>query len=254
MLKAILESVEGLPKEIVEHYKQTEDGKYRLDIEGGYKTTEEISGLSSALGKERVRADAAEKKLKEFEGFDPKELGNLKTENERLRASQDNAAKDREAQLAAALKPVSDDRDKYKQLYETEKAGRESMMLDNAVARCKIFEQVKDPIYRDNLQRVVRPLLKVQDGKVVGFRQDGSQVFDTNGQPPSADEIVELTVQSLPDFKKYVTDTNPGGSGAQPPQGGSNSSNTGGVPSSLAECKTRAEQLAYLERVGKSAS
>ena len=253
MLKAIVDSLEGMPQELTGHYTQTEDGKFRLDIEGGYKTTEEISGLSSALGKERVRADTAEKKLKEFEGFDPKELGNLKTENERLRASQDSAAKDREAQLAAALKPVSDDRDKYKQLYEAEKAGRESMMLDNAVARCKIFEQVKDPIYRDNLQRVVRPLLKVQDGKVVGFRQDGSQVFDTNGQPPSADEIVELTAKSLPDYMKYVNDTNPGGSGAQPPSGGANPKPVG-VPSSLKECKTQAEKIAYLERLGKVAS
>jgi hypothetical protein len=37
-------------------FYQQADGKFRLDIEGGYKLPSEIEGLTSALGKERQRA------------------------------------------------------------------------------------------------------------------------------------------------------------------------------------------------------
>jgi hypothetical protein len=55
-LKAVLDTLDGVDEGLKSFYQKTEDGKFRLDIEGGYKLPSEIEGLTSALGKERQRA------------------------------------------------------------------------------------------------------------------------------------------------------------------------------------------------------
>lgn len=216
MLKAVLESLEGLPEDVATHYVEGEDKKFRLDIEGGFKTTEEISGLSTALGKERARADAAEKRLKSFDGFDPKEFQKQQVELEQLRASRDDAAKERDAFVADALKPVAADRDQYKALYEQERAEKEAMAIEHLIAQSKVFDKVKDPIYRRDLQNRIRPLLKYQDGNVVGFNAMGGQIFDSNGMPAPKDLLVEMIAKSFPDSASYFEGSTASGSGATP--------------------------------------
>lgn len=54
-LKAVLDTLDGVDESLKGFYQQA-DGKFRLDIEGGYKLPSEVEGLTSALGKERQRA------------------------------------------------------------------------------------------------------------------------------------------------------------------------------------------------------
>ena len=68
-IDAVVESTEGMDQSIASLYTQdAATGKWRLDVNGGFKTPSEIEGLSSALGKERSRAEAAEKALKVAKG------------------------------------------------------------------------------------------------------------------------------------------------------------------------------------------
>ena len=74
MLRAILDDVNGLPKELMEHYTER-DGRYVLAVEAveGYGL-ENTGGLRSALEKERQRAKELDKQAKElasrYDGLD----------------------------------------------------------------------------------------------------------------------------------------------------------------------------------------
>lgn len=73
-LKAAVATLEGMDAALHGFYKKSEDGKsYVLDAEG----VEDVTGLKSALGKERERAGNAEKALKAWEGLDANEIREL---------------------------------------------------------------------------------------------------------------------------------------------------------------------------------
>lgn len=66
-LKMLLDSLDGVPESVQPFYQKTEDGKFRLELDG----YEEPTGLKKALQSERTRASDLEKKLKTFDGIDP---------------------------------------------------------------------------------------------------------------------------------------------------------------------------------------
>lgn len=75
-LKALLDTLEGVEETLHGFYAEQKEGpnagKFLLQVEGtGGLSLEDVSGLKSALGKERSRADAAEKKIANFGDLDP---------------------------------------------------------------------------------------------------------------------------------------------------------------------------------------
>lgn len=72
-LKAVLDTLDGLDAALHAHYTKGADGKFRLDAEG----VEDVSGLKSALQKEREGRSTAEKALKAFDGLDAAEIRSL---------------------------------------------------------------------------------------------------------------------------------------------------------------------------------
>lgn len=72
-LKAIVETTDGIPEALREFYQPTEDGKgFKLSVEpvGGF-ALEDVSGLKSALGKERTEADKLRRVAEKFRDLDP---------------------------------------------------------------------------------------------------------------------------------------------------------------------------------------
>ena len=59
-LAAYVDSLEALPEALRPFYVPTEDGRFRLDAEGGA----DVSGLEWALGKERAATEALKAELK----------------------------------------------------------------------------------------------------------------------------------------------------------------------------------------------
>lgn len=71
-LKAVLESLEGLPADVAKEYKQADDGKYVLDVTPvGGLALENVTGLKTALEKERTNVRNLTVSVKKFEGLDP---------------------------------------------------------------------------------------------------------------------------------------------------------------------------------------
>jgi len=70
-LKAILDSIDDAPEAIRDEYVE-KDGKYVLNVEpvGGY-ALEDVTGLKSALGRERTTRENLEKTVVKFKDLDP---------------------------------------------------------------------------------------------------------------------------------------------------------------------------------------
>lgn len=77
-LKAVLDTLDGLPDAQKELYDEGTDGKFHLQAEG----VEDVGGLKSALEKERRGRKEAEAKLKKTGDIDPDEYERLRTESE----------------------------------------------------------------------------------------------------------------------------------------------------------------------------
>lgn len=244
-LKAILESLEGVDDAVAKLYAPAEGGKYRLDIEGGFKTPAEVEGLTSALGKERAASAEAQKKLKDFEGIDPATARDALKKVDTWGEDSQKAAEKLEAELQQRLQPVTAERDKYKALAEERSAQIDNFTIDAALRGAKAFEKVEDPIYRESLMVKVRDSLKMVDGKLVGFKPDGQQVFDSNANPATGEDLIAKIVDSIPNVQMYFSGSRATGSGATP--GGAMPKAGASTPKSYAECKTEEERVAYLE-------
>lgn len=65
-LPAYVDDLDALPEAVRAHYVQTEDGRWRLDAEG----VEDVSGLKSALEKERAERKALKAELAALTGVE----------------------------------------------------------------------------------------------------------------------------------------------------------------------------------------
>lgn len=121
-LKAILEKLEDAPEATRSFYRESE-GKFILDVEpaNGY-ALEDVSGLKSALGKERTSREALEKQVVKFKDIDPekalaalKELEELKAidptkEADKIASTKFEAAKSQLLEKHTAELKVRDER------------------------------------------------------------------------------------------------------------------------------------------------
>lgn len=244
-LKALLDTLDGIDEGMKTHYVPSEDGTFRLDIEGGFKTSAEVQMLSNTLGKERVKASEAEKALKAFEGLDPSAARDALKKLDAWTEDQSKAAEKIQAELDARLAPVSAERDKFKALADERGQKIDDFTVSEALRAAKVFEKVEDPIYLEHLRLKAHSSLKVVDGKLVGFKADGTQVFDANGNPAQGEDLIAGIVNSIPDVSKYFAGSSANGSGST--SGGTQRQIGANVPKSFSDCKTDAEKVAYLE-------
>lgn len=214
-IKAVLDSLDGVDDGLKGLYVES-DGKFRLDVEGGFKTASEVDGLTSALGKEREQNKAHAKLLKAFEGLDAAAARDAMAKVANWDESQQKSAEKLESDLQARLAPLSAERDKYKAQFEEAHAKIDNFTIESALRNSKAFEKVEDPIYREHLQQIVRANLKMQDGALVGFKHGGEQVFNGEGRPAQGDELVSAIVKSIPGVERYFAGSKAQGSGAQP--------------------------------------
>ena len=220
-LEAVLDTVEGLDQNIASLYVQDPaSGKWRLDVSGGFKTISEIEGLSSALGKERGRADTAEKALKalqgKLDGFDV-EAGRKAIEQV-ARMTEDQKAREAqyEANVRQRLDPVLKERDEALSRLKDAEARYESMLIDRALADSVFLRDKvsKDPFHQSYVREHFRSSFKVEDGRVVCYDSAGQKMFGTDGQPADIDTALSRLVNALPNGQSLLAGSMASGSGA----------------------------------------
>lgn len=220
-LKAVLDALDGVDEGLKSFYQKTEDGKFRLDIEGGYKLPSEIDGLTSALGKERQRADELAKAMKVFDGLDAKAARDALTKVQNWDESQQKNAEKLEQEFQARMQPVAQERDTFKAKAEELEGKFKDFSISNAINGSKFLSEKvsKDPVHQAYVREHFKSAFKVEDGKIVAYDGNGQRIFDANGNAAGVDEALEKLVMAHPQGLSLLAGSNASGSGAKPTNG-----------------------------------
>lgn len=237
-LLAVLDKIDDLPKEIQAHYKKGEDGKFTLDVTpvNGF-SLENVSGLKSALSKERQNLTDLQAKIEAFKDLDPKAARDALAKVEEMKSwKSDDKVKEQikaiEQQLtekwAKELEKVSNEsKSLLTQLTEVlvdgeaakalaAKKGNVKLLLPHVRARVKVE---KDATSGKFVARVVDPAT----GVPLLTRKSNST------EPMPIEELVE-TMREQDDFKAAFEGAGSSGGGSQ---GGSGS----GSPFKISEAE-----------------
>jgi len=221
-LKKFYSTQEEIPEAIRSLYVQ-KDGKFMLDVEGGI---EDVTGLKSALGKERARADKAEKDLKSWaeSGVEnPDKVRELLSQLDTLSKldPKSEAEKLAQAKIESIRTQLSDTHGKEKKGMQDEidslTGQLKEVLVDKEVQRVLSLPEVKGnstlllPHIRSKVQMV-----KNSQGAFI------AQVLDEAGNPRVNSDARDMTITDLvsefrqdPVFASAFDGTGASGSGPQ---------------------------------------
>jgi len=221
-LKKFYGTQEEIPEALRNLYIQ-KDGKFVLDIEGG---VEDVTGLKSALGKERARADKAEKDLKSWaeSGVEaPDKVRELLAQLDTLSKldPKSEAEKLAQAKIESIKTQLTDSHSKEKKILQDKNVSITSqlkeVLVDKEVQRVLSLPDVKGnatlllPHIRSKVQMVEN-----SQGTYV------AQVLDDAGNPRVNSDARDMSITDLvnefrqdPVFASAFEGTGSSGSGPQ---------------------------------------
>jgi hypothetical protein len=195
-INAVVENLDGLDDGIKSLYKQSEDGKFRLDVVGG----EDVSVLKGALDKEREARKALEKAQKDGSG----ETETLKA---KLREAEDAILKAEGNTQALAAKQV----ERMKEDFEKREAGalasKEAAELRAKSFESKVFENsirasasvLHPSAVEDAILNAKSVFSLGDDGELVAKDKDGNLIYGKDGKTPlSPKEWLESLKEDKP--------------------------------------------------------
>lgn len=249
-IKAQLETLDGLDEPLQALYTQTEDGTYKLAVEG----LEDNSGLKSALQKEREAAREAQRRLKEmqarYDGIDPEQTKELlskinQSEEARLIAEGkiDEVIKSRTERMKAEYEAKLSETERQAQQAMERAKKRDLQVLENQIRQAAAESGVHKNAYEDVLLRARNVFSLSDNDEAVALGADGNPVYGKDGSTPlSPKEWLE----SLRDNAPHLFPAQASGSGA-----GSTGTSIGGR-TKRSEMST-AERAAYISKHGQEA-
>lgn len=198
-----------------------EDGKeVAFDAPGTVAT---ISRLNGEAKTHREAKEAAETKLKEFEGLDDpkaaiKALGVVKNLDDKKLVD----AGEVDRVKAEAIKAVED---KYKPMLEkAEKLERELFdeKIGGAFARSPLIvgDKAKVAVPSDMIQARFGQNFKIEEGKVAAYDSNGNKIYSRArpGEAADFDEALDILIDQYP-YKDHILKGAGGGSGARQSNG-----------------------------------
>lgn len=195
-----------------------DDGKeVAFDAAGTVATISRLNGEAKA---HRERAEAAEGRLKGFEGIeDPaaalKALNTLKNLDDKRLVD----AGEVEKVKAEAIKAIEERYAPVVKEAETLKAQLNTHLIGGAFASSKFIAEhfaAEGPAGVEIARALFGNSLKVEDGKVVGYDSQGNKLYSRArpGELASADEAIELLVDSYPHKAHILKGSGANGGGA----------------------------------------
>lgn len=204
-LKAFVKNLDelGERKEALKGLYVESDGGFRLDVEGGFKTSSEIEGLTSALGKERTRADDAEKALKAI----PEEI--RKAPDAASKAMETVARlgdKDKEVEkrIEAAMKPLLDEKAKLTADLDSERSARRGQAKKFLFAQSKWIRDNLNIDPADAADLFGQHVHFDDQGRMFAKSEDGNNLFDERGQLAQGDDMIKALVKARYPDKKHA--------------------------------------------------
>lgn len=200
-----------------------DDGKeVAFDAPG---TRQTISRLNGEARGHREAKEAAESKLKAFEGMEAATARDAIDKLSKIDAKKLVEAGDMDAAIQAALKPVQEQLATATKLNETLTGDLNREVIGNRFASSKFAAEKLTPAGIDVVKLMYADKIKVEDGKVVGYDQNGGKLYSRArpGELADFEEIVETFVSAYPHKDHILRGTGAAGSGAQPANGGGKS-------------------------------
>ena len=205
MLKAIVDSLDGVAEGLRTNYRagtkeEGLEGKFVLSVEGqdGW-ALENISGLKTALGRERTRADTAEGKIKKFGDLDPDAARTAIGRVAELEAIDPKKEADKIAQVkidAATRQLVEKHNQEMQGLKDRESKLRstvQTLTIDNVAIKALEAHKGNVDLLLPHVQRQVR-LKEADDGtfsQEVIDAEGNPRIGDAKGAPMTVDQLVE---------------------------------------------------------------
>ena len=236
LLKRKLDTLEGLKPDVAALYTKGEDGKFTLDVEG-IEPVEDVSGLKSALAKEKKAALEYRKRMDEIEAE------KAAREEELLKKAGNTEAleksyKDREAKRKAEYEASIAERDK--EIDQFSRGAAIDQLLDG-----KVIPRAKDWLKKEVLSRT--RLEKDADGKRV------IRVLDESGNPTATglEEFIKSNVLDNKDNAPFIIAgrASGGGTGGANAGGGSGAGKV--ITSSTWSAMSPASRLEFSKAGGK---
>jgi len=239
-LEATLSSLENIDETLHDEYEATEDGTYRLKILANYTPNdkvEDVSGLKSALQKERENAKNATRQLtqikEQYGEIDPEQYQQLLTEHEKR--EEEEALK--RGEYDKRIQQV-----KEKQQQELDKRSQREQHLINVIKESKIDAAVVSAL--NELHGNVNLLLPHVKTRMQLVEEDGqfhARVIDetgtvrvnAEGKPITAKELVSEMRDQESFAAAFAADVKSGGGTPPNGSGGEGSGKKGGIPSDL---------------------
>lgn len=265
-LQAVVDSLDGIPEDFHENYEETNDGTFRLVHLSGFvpkESVEDVSGLKSALQKERQNAKAFAQQLKEFQDkygdIDIDEIKVLKAEQARLeeeKAKAEGRWDDLKRQLNEAhQKEITKERTRIQALETTV----ERNLIDGEAARAIAAAEGNTDLLLPHVKSRVK-VLQSEDG------QFAVRVVDEHGNPRVngqgdfmgiRDLVSEMREQETfaGAFKSKVAGSGSGTAGNEGEGTGRASSGGGAVPKNVkrSSLDTALKKVQYIRAHGKEA-
>lgn len=196
-------------------------------------TVATISRLNGEAKGHREAKEAAEAKLKTFEGVDPAAARDAMDKLSKIDAKKLVEAGDMDAAIAAAIKPYTEKLQAADSTIAELNGTLQKSLIGNGFSQSKFAAEKLTPAGVDLLRTMFADRMKVENGQVVGYDANGQKLYSKSrpGELASFDEVVETLVDTYP-HKDHILKGVGGGSGAQHNNGGGSG---GGKSKSLEE-------------------
>lgn len=229
-----------------------DDGKeVAFDAPG---TVSKITQLNGEAQSHRERAQAAEGKLKSFEGIEDaaaaiKALGIVKNLDDKKLVDAGEIEKVR----SEAIKATEDKYSPYVKENETLKGQLNNHLIGGAFSSSKFIAEkfaAEGPAGVEIARALFGAALKVEDGNVVGYDASGNKLYSRvkPGELASADEAIELLVDAYP-HKNHILKSS-GGNGGGAPHGGGNNGGKKSIARAQYDTLTPPDQAAFTRAGG----
>lgn len=180
-LKAVVESLEAVPEQFRTLYVANGEGKFKLDAEG----VEDVSGLKSALEKEREQRRQLTTDLAKYKGVDPAKYAELLEQQRLLDEKQLIDAGKVDELVENRVKAMREANETNVAALKAEGAtlkGRlEKLLIDTEVQREAVMTVVETAM--DDVVRRAREVFKIVDGHAVPMKED-KIVYGEDGVTP----------------------------------------------------------------------
>lgn len=179
-----------------------------------------INGLNVEAKGHRERAEAAEAKLKTFDGItDPSAALKALQTVAKLDEKQLIAAGDRDAAIKAAVEAVKTEYAPVVEKSTRLEAQLNNLLIGGAFSGSKFIAekfQAKGPAGVEIARALFAQNFKVEDGKLVAYGSDGNKIYSPtrHGQLADAEEAISLLVEAYPHKASLLAGTGHSGGGA----------------------------------------